>query len=357
MKRFLRSMVFVAGLAFGGSVVHADVHPGIQGLNDLLIQKGIVTKEEVEAQSKKHSLNITGYIQVQGAIIQNSASSGDEDGFKVRRAKLAASGYAYENVKFKLETNFVGKSGTSATPNTPILDDAYIEDDHLSYLVGRVGQFKVPFSLEELTSDTEILSIERAEVVKKIAPGRDQGISFSGNIPETPASYSVGAFNGRPGGEDAAKNEPNDNNQMMLVGRLTAKPIEWLTVGISALKEDSSTDREAYGIELQGKVPQTGCTLQGEYLSQKLGNTKSDGFYVEASHFFIPQHLEAVLKYEKYNDGTNVSGKDDINWLTIGANFYIHGNDAKVMANYIIKGEENNGYDNDTLLAQVQLRF
>lgn len=96
MKRFLAVTALTVGLVSAAPLVHADVHPGIQGVNDLLIQKGIVTKGEVEAQAKKHSLNITGYIQVQGVVIQNSSSSGDEDGFKVRRAKLAASGNAYE---------------------------------------------------------------------------------------------------------------------------------------------------------------------------------------------------------------------------------------------------------------------
>lgn len=370
MKRFLSSAVFAAGLAFGGSAVHADVHPGVQGLNDLLIQKGIVTKEEVEAQAKKHSLNITGYIQVQGMVTENDAGKGNDDGFKVRRAKLAASGNAYENVKFKFEVDFVADSGK------PRLDDAFIEDDHLPYFIGKVGQFKVPFSLEQLTSDTEILTIERSEAVNQITPARDRGISFSGDVAGGMVNYSIGAFNGGVAGtastysigsyQNAGLNKSNDNDRLMYAGRLVVKPVEWASIGLNGLTSTDGTgstevDRKAYGVELQVKNPKRGCTLQGEYMKQSLEETgadvNSDGFYIQAGHFVVPKHLEVAVKYEEYDADNDVTNKDDIKWTTVGLNFYIYGHDAKLMANYIFKNEEKNSYDNDTFLAQVQLRF
>lgn len=367
MKKLLSSMALSAILSVGGSVSYAEIHPGVDGLNELLIQKGIITKEEVDAQAKKHSLNITGYIQVQGMVIENSDESADEDGFKVRRAKLAASGYAYEHVKFKLEVNFAG---------TPALDDAYIEDDHIPALVGKVGQFKVPFSLEELTPDTELLSIERSEVVKQIAPGRDQGISFGGNLSGGILSYGIGAFNGSSGKtgvysvdyyEDAAKNvTKNDNDQLLYAGRLTAKPMEWLRIGINGLTSKDGTgtsteERTAYGADLLVNVPKTGTTFQGEYLHQRLEGTgpdvASEGFYIQAGQFFIKDHLEGMVKYEEYDADTAIANKDDISRITAGLNFYIYGHNAKLMADYIFKNEEKESYGNNTFLAQIQLRF
>ena len=394
MKKIVSSIA-IAAMLISGSMAYAeegkhlappaglDVHfgfPGTQGLNELLVKKGIVTKEELEAQAKKHSMNIAGYIQVQGSIIGNNdeltneaspKSFADEDGFRIRRAKLAVFGYAYEHVKFKLEANFAG---------TPVLDDAYIEDDRLPFFIGRLGQFKVPFSLEELTSDTEILSIERSEVVKQIAPGRDQGISFSGVVTGGLLSYSIGAYNGTKAGtattysigayEDAAKNATrNDNDQLLYAGRLVVKPLEWLNIGFSGLTSTEGTgalsmNHNAYGIDLQVKNPKRGCSLQGEYLRQWLKNnttditTTSDGFYVQAGHFLVEKHLEAVVKYEEYDSNKDVADRDDIKWVTVGLNFYIYGNhDAKLMANYIVKDEKQNGYNNNTFLTQLQLRF
>lgn len=379
--------MLISGSAFAAEGVHTspppglDVHfgfPGIRGLNELLVKKGIVTTEELEAQDKKHSLNISGYIQFQGTAIENDDAKGsddnplaDEDGFRIRRAKLAVFGNAYEHVKFKLEANFAG---------TPVLDDAWIEDDRLSYLTGKVGQFKAPFSLEELTSATEILSIERSEVVKQIAPERDMGISFSGKKVAGLFDYSVGVFNGGTATDltktahpysvgsynNAGKNKTsNDNDHLMYVGRVVTKPADWITVGVNALTSQDGTgatgvDREAYGVDLQLKNPERGCTLQAEYLTQN-GEGKdidSDGFYIQAAHFFIPKHLEGLLKYEEYNTDTDIATReDDIRWTTVGLNFYIDGHDAKLRANYIFKGEKSDSYDNDTLLVQLQLRF
>jgi hypothetical protein len=362
------SGIAVAAL-IGGSAAYADVHPGIQGLNELLIQKGIITKEELEAQAKKHSLNIRGYIQFQGTAIENNDVTDDEDGFRIRRAKLSASGNAYENVKFKLEADFAGTA--------PKLDDAYIEDDHLPYLTGRVGQFKAPFGREYLTSATEILTIERSEVTNQITPGRDIGIMFQGKLADNKLHYYVGAFNGgeRKGAttysvgsyNGAGQNKThNDNDQLMYVGRLVAKPATWAEIGINALashdgKGGTNVDRTSYGVDFQLRKPERGCTLQGEYLVQN-GEGKaidSDGFYIQAAHFFVPKHLEGVIKYEEYNTENDLSTReDDIRWATIGLNFYIFGNhDAKLMANYIFKGEKGDSYDNDTLLARLQLRF
>lgn len=381
----IAAAILISGSAFAAEGVHTspppglDVHfgfPGIRGLNELLVKKGIVTKEELEAQDKKHSLNISGYIQVQGTAIENDDAKGadgkplaDEDGFRIRRAKLAAFGNAYEHVKFKLEANFAG---------TPVLDDAWIEDDRLSYFTGKVGQFKAPFSLEELTSATEILSIERSEVVKQIAPERDMGISFSGKKVAGLIDYSIGAFNGGTATSstahpysvgsynNAGKNKTsNDNDHLMYVGRVIAKPADWISVGVNALTSQDGTgatrvDREAYGVDLQLKNPERGCTLQAEYLAQN-GEGKgidSDGFYVQAAHFFIPKYLEGLVKYEEYNTETDLATReDDIRWTTVALNFYIDGHDAKLRANYIFKGEKDDNYDNDTLLVQLQLRF
>lgn len=380
--------MLISGSAFAAEGVHTspppglDVHfgfPGIRGLNELLVKKGIVTKEELEAQDKKHSMNISGYIQVQAMATENndetyldgstSKSVPDEDGFRVRRAKLAVFGNAYEHVKFKLETDLAGTA--------PKLDDAFIEDDRLPYLVGKVGQFKVPVSLEMLTSDTEILTIERSEVANQIAPERDTGISFSGKLADGMLNYAVGVFNGQlptvrspyttKSYANTARNKTNDNDQFLYAGRVVVKPVDWVSLGVSGLtstdgKGSSREERDVYGVELQIKNKERGCTVQGEYLKQSVENnagntTDSDGFYVQAGHFVIPKHLEVAVKYEEYDDNDDVTDRNDTRWTTVGLNFYIDGHDAKLMANYIFKNEGDDSYDNDTFLAQLQLRF
>ena len=384
MNRFFGKIVLVTLLMLASSTAYAGSQMGIQGLNELLIEKGVITREEVEAQAKKNPLTVSGYIQVQGMIMDenhefgyDSASLRYENGFQIRRAKIIVSGSPYENINYRLEVNVA---------RAPKLDDAYIEYDRLPYLVARIGQFKVPFSLEMITLDHEILSIERSEVVNQIAPDRDAGIMFSGKLANEILSYDVGVFNGRRADDlhaykvgsyaDSGQNNFNDNDLFMIAGRLVVKPTEWISVGVNALSSkdghDDPTaiqvrwpvDRNAYGVDLQLESPRLGCILQGEYLRQEADGiitrnvaTASDGFYVQLGQFFIPDYVEGLIKYEEYHADKDVVDRDNIVWTTVGLNFYLHGHDAKLMTNYTLKDEKQSSYPNNSFLAQLQLRF
>ncbi|MBI4745666.1 MAG: hypothetical protein HY786_03755 [Deltaproteobacteria bacterium] len=382
MNRFFGNIFLATLLMPASSTAYAGSQMGIQGLNDLLIEKGVITREEVEAQAKKNPLTVSGYIQVQGMIMDenhefgyDSASLRYENGFQIRRAKINVSGSPYENITYRLAVNLT---------KVPKLDDAYIKYDRLPYLAARIGQFKVPFSLEMITVDHEILSIERSEVVNQIAPDRDMGIMFSGDLVHEILSYNIGLFNGRRADDlhaykvgsyaDSAQNKYNDNDLFLMAGRFVVKLAEWVSVGVNALTSkdghDDPTqtrwpvDRNAYGVDLQLKPPRLGCTLQGEYLRQEADGiitrnvvTTSDGFYVQLGRFFIPDHVEGVIKYEEYDADKDVVDRDNIVWTTVGLNFYLHGHDAKFMTNYTLKDEKQSSYPNNSFLAQLQLRF
>lgn len=384
MNRFFGKLALATLLTLASSTSYAASNIGIQGLNELLIEKGVITREEVEAQAKKNPLTVSGYIQFQGMFMDenhefgyDSASLRYENGFQIRRAKIIVSGSPYEYITYRLAISLA---------RAPKLDDAYIEFDRLPYLVARIGQIKIPFSLEMITLDHEILSIERSEVVNQIAPDRDIGIMLSGRLANKILSYDLGVFNGRRADDlhaykvgsyaDSVQNKYNDNDLFMVAGRLVVKPVEWISVGLNVLSSKDGHDdptaitvrwpvyRNAYGVDLQLKNPQMGCTLQGEYLRQSADGiitrnvaTTSDGFYLQLGHFFVPEYVEALLKYEEYDADKGIEDRDDIRWTTVGFNFYLHGHDAKLMANYTLKDEKQGSYPNNSFLAQLQLRF
>jgi len=62
-------------------------------------------------------------------------------------------------------------------------------------------------------------------------------------------------------------------------------------------------------------------------------NFTTNGFYVTAAYFLIPKKLQAVVRWEDLNPGQ--MGNDGIHSITGGLNYYIHGDDIKLMANYI----------------------
>jgi len=59
----------------------------------------------------------------------------------------------------------------------------------------------------------------------------------------------------------------------------------------------------------------------------------TNGYYVQGSYFLLPKKLQAVVKWEALNPGQ--FGNDGIHSITGGLNYYIHGDNIKLMANYV----------------------
>ena len=85
--------------------------------------------------------------------------------------------------------------------------------------------------------------------------------------------------------------------------------------------------------------------LIGEYLAEDVdgrtvaghapgfANFDPSGGYVQGSYFIIPKKLQAVVKWETLEpDQVN---DDNIQSITGGLNYYVHGDSIKLMLNYI----------------------
>jgi hypothetical protein len=60
---------------------------------------------------------------------------------------------------------------------------------------------------------------------------------------------------------------------------------------------------------------------------------RAEGYYVQGSYFIVPRRLQLVTKYEHFNPGQLID--DNLDSLTGGLNYYIRGDDVKLVANYI----------------------
>jgi phosphate-selective porin OprO and OprP len=151
---------------------------------------------------------ITGY----GQFDYRGYSSGNHppNSFLVRRARLSAEGRLAGYFDFKVEGDFADTAGT-------LLRDFYVNVHRIDELQLRLGQFKEPFSQEELRSDSYQDFVERS-LVNNLAPSRSPGLMASGVISKGVFEYQLGAFNGK--GLLAA----NNNNTPESVVRLRLTP-------------------------------------------------------------------------------------------------------------------------------------
>lgn len=141
-----------------------------------------------------------------------AAIGGDnEDGAEFRAARLFVSGTLYQRVIFKAEYDFAGGDAD--------FKDVYIGLEDVPVLgTVKVGHFKEPFSLEELTSSRFVTFMERASP-NLFAPGRNTGAAFQNAVADKRVTYAFGGFResddfGTSGIEDSWN----------LTGRVTALP-------------------------------------------------------------------------------------------------------------------------------------
>jgi phosphate-selective porin OprO and OprP len=109
--------------------------------------------------------------------------------FLVRRARLAFEGKLARYYEFKVEGDFADTTST-------LLRDFYLNIHRINELQFRFGQFKEPFSQEELRADPYQDFVERS-LVNNLAPSRSPGLMVSGLIDKGVFEYQVGTFNGK----------------------------------------------------------------------------------------------------------------------------------------------------------------
>ena len=156
-----------------------------------------------------NSIGLTGRMQfdmrgVDADTEQSGVSETDRDtkslsdNFEVRRARLGVKGKFLKDFSYEVVGNLVGSS-------TNTIDVAYANWNKYDPFQIRVGQFKQPFSLEELTSSNNMDFMERS-YVNQITPAKKPGVMFHG-VPTKGLTYAVSAFQNNNFGEESMKED------------------------------------------------------------------------------------------------------------------------------------------------------
>jgi phosphate-selective porin OprO/OprP len=326
-------------------------------------QKDIEKKNQHGVYIGSRALQLSGLIQTEYEGFQQVSVPNT---FLLHRARLDVKGDINDAWSYEVYTEFAGVN--------PKLLDAYTSYKIADYLKFTAGQFKVPFSLESLTNDSQLEFIDRSQVDNALAGrstdvignqnGRDIGADISGNFVKINNNYlfdyTFGVFNGA--GYDVTT---DNNNHKDIAGRLGIHPISNLSiagdfyngVGFYAIGTAKAANhkRDREGVDARYVVG--GLAVQAEYDAGTDETTKRAGWYAQATYFVLPQKLQLGVKYDTYDPSKAVP--NDISNYYIGGVNYFFNSWAKLSLNYVDRREPATHLQvpNDIFEAQLQLTF
>ena len=210
--------------------------------------KAVFTEEppppvDVHPGGSEYKLTLGGYIQVNLEDGDVSAFEGRfglttlQDRFRLRRARITLTGDFAEQFDFKIEGDLAQSDGASPSTRTVFSGtDIFVNWHQFAEANIKVGQWKAPFGLEQLTPDTQIFTIERSLPTGALTPERQIGVMLWGKpltniLPDQKdlVTYYAGMFNG-----NGRNFSTNDNNEFMYVGRLEILPFKGKLMGQEA---------------------------------------------------------------------------------------------------------------------------
>ncbi len=176
-------------------------------LEDVLKEKGVITEEDYKAVTKSKPLDYKlgkGFTFTSpdekfqmslGARLQSRYTFTDSDGgqntseFRVRRMKLFMNGYAYsKDLTYKLQVNFADSG--------KLLEDAWLNYRLVDEAQFLVGQEKVQFARQEITSSGSQQFVDRSNATDTFKMGRDTGLMVHGKIAKGIFNYNLGVYGG-----------------------------------------------------------------------------------------------------------------------------------------------------------------
>lgn len=359
-----------------------------QSTNDILnvlVQKNLVSQKDADSiraeaaiaaqadlvKVKAFPVNagkkivIAGYTQVR---YQRLEQTGVIDGFDIRRARLDIKGTISPYWSYRVQFDLAG---------TPKLIDAYAELKLNDYFNFTIGQAKIPFSLENLTSSNKLELIDRSQAVEALVArgkdvggnqnGRDIGIQLGGTLlklkDRAVVDYRLGVYNGS-GINTADKDEDKD-----YAARLIFYPVTGLAVsgalyngsrfvpevkaGTVVTTPSKTVNRDRFGFDLSFDLKN--FSVRSEYIYGKDDMTEREGYYLLGGYYLLQKKVQLVAKYDFY-DANKANADDASTWVVLGANYNFNAN-TKLQVNYSIKQEEGTNIDNNFANVQLQIGF
>ncbi|MEM0965149.1 MAG: porin [Verrucomicrobiota bacterium] len=360
--------ILTAGALLGASSsAFAD-----EQLLDVLVSNGFITEAQAESMkgsSDKDAVYVTpkrsdvkklairgraqwqfGYVSPDSDI--EGAPTNDYSTFEIRRLRIGTQGALFQNLSFDIRANVL--------PEGADLDTAELVYTGLEGIDIGVGKTKPAIGMEESTSSTDILTVERSYPANFFAVDKNVGIWAEGDA--GPVGLNVGIFNGENENENALDSD-NDSHFLYILragfdaGDYLPDDMEGGIFFETVQNQDNDSEEayqfeQAYSIGAEIEVGPFG--LMGNYLWGTLTEDDNDVFgFVVMPWFYVTEKLQLVAQYNylesdegnaigvqsRYigraaiDDQSDVDADEGNEWQAVylGANYYIAGNNLKLM--------------------------
>lgn len=287
----------------------------------------------------------------------------------VPSARTKATGWIYsKHLQYEFQLNWSGG---------PELQDLYLSWDvsRQEVLEIQVGQFKVPFGRQRLTSSGSQQFVDRSIVSREFTKGRDIGVQLQGLLAEKRVEYRVGVFNGAGRNTLDGGGAPQYNGRVMFQpfgrvkyseGDLDYAEAPLLAIAGSFEVNDrrgatDGNDRKRTIVATDVAFQYRGLSLLGELFFRTLtpeagAQFRSDGFLVQAGYFVVPRRLEIAGRFATW-DPTALVPSDDRREVGLAVGYFVNRHNLKVQGDVRRLDDRRSNRTDHELRAQLQVTF
>ena len=322
-------------------------------------------------------LTLFGYAQTQFDMTKTGPET--KNSFSMTRIILMANAELTRKLSFFL---MIDAASTQAAKH---LHEYYAQYAFMPELKVRVGQFKTPYTLENIISPTLLGNVNINEGTRYMSgiagdplygnyAGRDLGAMITGDAIKARdghyyLNYSVGVFNG------AGMNLRDNNKHKDVAAMLNVLPTKDITLsgsfivgkgnaqvsdmfGTIAQGENYTRNRWSVGAEVNWRP----LKLRTEYMGGKNGPVKNRAFYAELwCRLYLG--LDLVLDYDYLDKNTALSkeARDAFplwtrtNNYLVGLQYWVY-KKCRISTQYVFS-DRNTGPDTKAWITQFQIAF
>ncbi len=334
----------------------------IVGLTLLLLPtlSGVAQEADTLAQKVSKLENILSKLpKISGLINVRYQHTNETNSFDIRRARLDVKGDATRWFDYRLQVEFA---------SSPKVLDAYIRAKIKPYFNIQVGEFKIPFSLENPYSPITLECIDNAQVISKLVDyddvsgiksnGRDIGFMFYGSVFQRKGysilEYNIGVFNG------AGINIRDNNTSKDVIARIDVRPIKPITLSASgyigeAYMNDSMKYETRNRVGFGARYDDTKWLFRSEYIYGLTSKMESMGAYAVLAYTFIGK-IQSVIRFDYFQkDMKNIASRQ-INYM-VGLNYWIIKRNVGLQVNYTYQTFQDSKNNSGLLSAMATFGF